>query len=68
MHTRKTLQKFDYFCGGLNIKKTKKMQLNQPKDANITKQVVDRQEIAVVDDCKYLGLHLGSHLVKQKNT
>ena len=36
------------------------MQLNQPKDANITKLVVDGQEIAVVDDFKYLGSHVGS--------
>ena len=36
------------------------MQLNQPKEANITKLVVDGQEIAVVDDFKYLGLLVGS--------
>ena len=44
----------------LNIKKTEQMQLNQPKDANITKLVVDGQEIAVVDDFKYLGSYVGS--------
>ena len=44
----------------LNIKKTEQMQLNQPKDANITKLFVDGQEIAVVDDFKYLGSHIGS--------
>ena len=31
------------------------MQLNQPKDANIKKLVIDGQEIAVVDDLIYLG-------------
>ena len=36
------------------------MQLNQPKDAYITKLVVDGQEIAVVDDFKYLGSNVGS--------
>ena len=36
------------------------MQLNQPKDAIITKLAVDGQEIAVVDDFKYLGSHVGS--------
>ena len=44
----------------LNIKKTEQMQLNQPKDANITKLVVDGQEKAVVDAFKYLGSHVGS--------
>ena len=36
------------------------MQLNQPKDANIKKLVVDGQEIVVVDDFKYLGSYVGS--------
>ena len=36
------------------------MQLNQSKDANITKLVVDGQEIALVDDFKYLGSHVSS--------
>ena len=36
------------------------MQLNQPKEANIIKLVVDGQEIAVVVDFKYLGLHVDS--------
>ena len=44
----------------LNIKKTEQLQLNQPRDAILTKLVVDGQEIAVVDDFKYLGSHVGS--------
>ena len=36
------------------------MHLKQPKDAYITKLVVDGQEITVVDDFKYLGSYDGS--------
>jgi hypothetical protein len=44
----------------LNTGKTVQMQLNQPPDSNITKLVSDGHEIAVVDDVKYLGAHVGS--------
>lgn len=44
----------------LNLRKTEQMQLNQAPNTNITKLVVDGQEIAVVEDFKYLGAHVGS--------
>ena len=31
------------------------MQLNQPKNSNLTKLIVDGPEKAVADDLKYLG-------------
>ena len=43
----------------INIKNSEQMQLSQPKDANITKLVVDGQKIAEVDDFKNLVSHVG---------
>ena len=44
----------------LNTKMTEQMQLNQPQDATTTKLFSDNQEIAVVNDLKYLGSYVGS--------
>ena len=59
MNTRKTLKKLDYV-----LIETEQKQFNQPKDANITKLIVERQGIAVIDDFKYLDYMLA----QQKKT
>jgi hypothetical protein len=45
----------------LNIKKTEQMQLNQPPGMNAKKLVSNGQDIAVVNDFKYLGSQVGSN-------
>jgi hypothetical protein len=45
----------------INVKKTEQMRLNQPSDSQpAPKLVIDGEEIAIVDDFKYLGSYVGS--------
>ena len=45
----------------INVKKTEQMRLNQPSDSPpAPKLVIDGEEIAIVDDFKYLGSYVGS--------